>query len=320
MRVPRFLIVGTPRSGTTLVQRLVSELDGVRVPPETHFFTDFVWVVRQRWVFPLEGTALREALHEYCARPYLRGLRIDPEAIAEHLGGSCPTMLDLYSAVVTEMAGPADLVGEKTPGHLLWWRPLTAAAPQMKLICVVRDPRAVVASQLNLGWSRHHVMTAQRWRDDVRRIRAASEALGEERCLVLRYEDVLESEDRARSTLAGFLGALPGSGPASEDPPAAFFAPWEQWKAGALGPADPSRAAAWRDELGERQVREIEAVCSEDMSAVAYPTSSGTAPGRGARVRLPPTAQLRRLQYRVRRFRRERGISQISGGWRQLRS
>ena len=34
-----FLIVGTPRSGTTLVQRLVSELRGVRVPPRDPFLS-----------------------------------------------------------------------------------------------------------------------------------------------------------------------------------------------------------------------------------------------------------------------------------------
>ena len=36
-----FLMVGTPRSGTTLLQRLACELPGVGMPPETHFF-DYV--------------------------------------------------------------------------------------------------------------------------------------------------------------------------------------------------------------------------------------------------------------------------------------
>jgi len=41
-RGPDFLIVGSARSGTTLVQRLACELPGVAMPPETHFFDIFL--------------------------------------------------------------------------------------------------------------------------------------------------------------------------------------------------------------------------------------------------------------------------------------
>src|SRR5262245_51226417 len=50
-----FLIVGTPRSGTTLVQRLATELPGVRVPPETHFFPHFGSDLIKRTSFPLDA-------------------------------------------------------------------------------------------------------------------------------------------------------------------------------------------------------------------------------------------------------------------------
>jgi len=51
--VPHFAIVGSPRSGTTLVQRLCCELEGVVVPYETHFFSAYLPVCRPR--FPLAG-------------------------------------------------------------------------------------------------------------------------------------------------------------------------------------------------------------------------------------------------------------------------
>lgn len=66
---PAFLIVGTPRSGTTLVQRLASELPGVAIPPETHFFSLFVAVCRN------EMRAFGyEALHPEAARAALAKL------------------------------------------------------------------------------------------------------------------------------------------------------------------------------------------------------------------------------------------------------
>src|SRR5687767_12835002 len=46
---PDVFIGGTARSGTTLVQRLVCELDGVAVPPESHFLNGFLSIMLRRW-------------------------------------------------------------------------------------------------------------------------------------------------------------------------------------------------------------------------------------------------------------------------------
>ena len=43
----RIMVVGTPRSGTTLVQRFVTEECGLRGGPETHFFTTLPLILRR---------------------------------------------------------------------------------------------------------------------------------------------------------------------------------------------------------------------------------------------------------------------------------
>ena len=50
-----FLIVGTPRSGTTLVQRLACELPGVGMPRETEFWLGYRSSPLRTASFPLEG-------------------------------------------------------------------------------------------------------------------------------------------------------------------------------------------------------------------------------------------------------------------------
>ena len=55
----RFVIIGTARSGTTLVQRLCAELPGVWVPPETHFW-DLADRARHYFEFPLRGRSRAE--------------------------------------------------------------------------------------------------------------------------------------------------------------------------------------------------------------------------------------------------------------------
>lgn len=89
-----------------------------------------------------------------------------------------------------QLAGPAAVRGEKTPEHLMWWRPLVRALPGLKIVAVVRDPRAVAASHLEVPWGiRSHVVLAEQWSFDQRQVMAARATLGRRRCLVLHYED-----------------------------------------------------------------------------------------------------------------------------------
>lgn len=315
VRHPDFLIVGTPRSGTTLVQRLASELPGVQVPPETHFFTDFVWSLHRGRRFPLQGAELRAALEEYRNRQYFRSVPFDPAAIADDLGGRCETVIDLFAGVVAHLAGSALILGEKTPGHLLWWRPLSRTLPGLKLVCVLRDPRGVVASNIKVGWSRHPVMTAQRWNDDLRRAETAAETLGRARCLLVRYEDVLHDPAAAKQALARFLGSDRLGAMDRESSVPLLFPAWETWKATALGPMEPVRADAWRNELRAFQRRGVGAICREGMERLGYDAECDPGPARRARLTFPPAAQLRRAQHVARRWRRQTGIEWLSRDW-----
>src|SRR5437588_2405307 len=121
---PAFLIVGSQRAGTTLVQRLACELDGVAVPPETHFFSSrFAGSLVQRNTFPLDRRTLADELQRYASLPTSRGFDLDVDAVIERLGGSCRSWERLFGAIVRQLAGPdVPVVGEKTPGHLPWWR------------------------------------------------------------------------------------------------------------------------------------------------------------------------------------------------------
>ncbi|MGH9892890.1 MAG: sulfotransferase, partial [bacterium] len=149
---PEFLIVGTPRSGTTLVQRLACELSAVVVPPETHFFSDFYPRLKRRHSFPLDEASLRQALGSYLKMKTSLGLKLEVDDVVATLDGWCRSPLDLYGAITLRLAGGAELVGEKTPDHLRWWQPLATSLPHLRIVAVTRDPRGVVASRIQAGW------------------------------------------------------------------------------------------------------------------------------------------------------------------------
>ena len=91
-----FMIVGTPRSGTTLIQRLACEIPGVVVPPETHFFVHFYPKLLSASDFPLSATELRTALRAYASLPTSEGLQVDEEAVGALLKWHSEGPIDLF--------------------------------------------------------------------------------------------------------------------------------------------------------------------------------------------------------------------------------
>ncbi|HEY6796554.1 MAG TPA: sulfotransferase [Kineosporiaceae bacterium] len=277
-----FLLVGTPRSGTTLLQRLCCELPGVAMPPETHFLQLFAPDLLTRVRFPLGPDEVVHELARFGTLPTSTGLDPDPDRVLALLGGRCDHLLDLFAAVVVALcpgAGSAVRYGEKTPEHLLWWRAVTTARPRTRIVGVVRDPRSVAASHRAVPWGTQDAAElAEEWALDQAHLRLAARALGPGRCLVLRYEDVVTDPGAARARLAAFLEAAPpvdGPGPAGPGAPVGgrpghIVHDWEWWKARALQPVTATRLHLWREALPAGDVATVERVAGRQMAAFGY--------------------------------------------------
>lgn len=273
-----FFVVGSPRSGTTLVQRLACELPGVKMPPETHFFSQFAAGLLRRRNFPVGRTELAEEISTFAKLETSRGMSIDVDRIVSDLGGSCSSPFEMFDAIVRHVAGPAEVTGEKTPNHLLCYQALFRAAPWLKFIGVVRDPRSVVASNLSMPWRDQerfvrwgedvHLAFATQWSIWQQKMLQMSAELGPERCIVVRYEDVVADPDAARRRIAVFLGRPADE--RSETPPAEIVLPWEDWKNAALGDVVTDRVTSWGEQLTAKQAAEVLALCRSSMCKVGY--------------------------------------------------
>ncbi len=279
--VVRFLVVGTPRSGTTLVQRLACEIPGVGMPPETNLLSNFGRDLARR-DFPLDAAVLRETLEAFAATEARLGADFDVDDVLGDLAGGARSVLDVFDAVARRLAGPATILGEKTPLHLAWWRPLTRARPDLRIIAVLREPRAVVSSNLANRWAsadwatlwgdHRHLLFAEKWRQDERTVSAMAKALGPERALVLRYEDVVVAPDRARQQISRLLGTLEETTSAG-DLVNTFVLPWEIWKQQALGPITSQRATGWQADgrLSGTEADQVAGLCWSGMRRRGYP-------------------------------------------------
>ncbi len=273
-----FLVVGTARSGTTLVQRLCCELSQVWIPGETHFWSKAAEAAGA-FDWPLQGEN-RFAAVEYLLRELAGGdLPATPTEVAAEMTrrGRRIGLWTVFESLVSVMSPPDRLVlGEKTPNHMFWWEQLLAAQPDLKLLAVVRDPRAVLRSHRGVVWGEHdaHAL-AERWVAHMRAALDAARIFGDGRVMILRYEDVVTDPDGTRSQIANFLGVADESSALSGDLLAGYplFPEAEHWKSRALGSVSRDRISAGEG-LSPADATITEGACGSLMQALDYPVGN----------------------------------------------
>jgi hypothetical protein len=226
----------------------------------------------------LDRSALFDEITAYSRFRNDHDVHVDVAAVAALLGGTCKRPIELFTAIVLQLAGEGDVYGEKTPQHLLWWRPLTDSMRNLRLIGVVRDPRAEVASRLAVPWGAGALtrllppgtpnltkvaLLAEAWAMDQREMARAQASLGSDRFLLVRYEDLIRDPWHAYAQIGEFLGV---------DPPRSDL---EASTAGALGGGIMGgRIDAWHESLTGPEEAVILAVCRHQMQVLGYSVTS----------------------------------------------
>lgn len=206
-------VVGSPRSGTTLVQCIISASEHAYSLPETHFFSMVLPAMGCNWNETISVEQAAQAA-EVLAQEAEMELPQPAELLAEaeHIAQSSPRAIDLFLAVVERYRPSGDLEGhlrlvEKTPLHVLHLEQIVAAFPSAKVVNVVRDPLDVVSSWLASPFavSRSVVAYAQEWTGAV----LAAERFGQAhpgRLHTVTLEGLVRSPELTVRALANFLG------------------------------------------------------------------------------------------------------------------
>jgi len=201
-------IVGVARSGTSLLKALLDGHPELWVPPAESFAVD--------WCGERDPAAAFLALPRYDALlPEGSEQRRSVEATLRErvTPGAGPTtavlaFLEAMAHVQPPQQGARRWV-EKTPKHLRSLpRFLADLGPGTRAVCVVRDPRAVLASQAR-RWERGRTPQgmrhfAKRWATGDVLTRAFEEV--HPGFLAVRYEDLVEGPESVMRTVATHLG------------------------------------------------------------------------------------------------------------------
>jgi hypothetical protein len=283
-------VVGPSRSGTTLLRHILNGHDRVWLMGETYYFDD----LRPRFGDPsscLQGSELREC-EEFLARLNERyprlAVRLDAvRRDARRIGGGADAYFEAFCRRKARRRG-REIWGEKTPRHVFRIADMLAAYPQARIVCTVRDPRAVVASQRDF-WQRalrernrkrrarlrreymrskqqyNLILTTLLWNATVDATYEARRRFGGDVVFIQRYEELVAEPERAARGLAEWIGldfqdsmlgvnVVRSSSAAIDGRPGISTEPVERWRA----------------TLSPEEVAVIQAIAGRTLSELGY--------------------------------------------------
>lgn len=266
-RLPGFYIVGTGRSGTTLLQAMLMSHPRLHIPPETQFFSRFDPALHGG--DPLPPDAEDRYIAALANDPWFRELGLSRERLSNAVRAGARSARDLLAWFVGELCNgnTKPTIGEKTPHHDKYLDRILAVTPDAKIIHIHRDPRDVVASLWQEKWwnNRSALLTARHCRRIYDRLHVYESRLGTERFLRLRYETLVEHPEPELRRLCSFLGEAfdPAMLRYHERGDSGFTSAESAWKGLTMRPLDPSRHGRYRNKLTPHQIRTIERVIGE---------------------------------------------------------
>lgn len=276
-------VVGFPRSGTTLCQRLVSEHLGLPTLPETHFFERLdKYHPRDRFLSPQGARGLLRELSDY--------LPIDLARYQDLLAMDPVRIRDLFLRLVAEQLGSRTLATrgrwlEKTPLHAVYAPRIGRMFSRAQFICMVRHPELAFASRRELnqpgqGWGeawRPIESLCTEWRGLMKTM-AEFEEKQPGRVLHVRLEDLSARPRRELNRIARFLN-LPTDDAQGKVEEESLLQPFETWKANALKPADSGIAnRAGRSQLDDYDRWRVQTMLAPELKAFKYADPGIAAP------------------------------------------
>ncbi|HWH36066.1 MAG TPA: sulfotransferase [Acidimicrobiales bacterium] len=204
---PFAFLVGRGRSGTTLLRAILDSHPQLAIPDETHFL---VGMAGMRDRFELGGGFCVGAfVDDLVARPGFASFGLSPGEVRRHLEAAPP--LDYAAAVRAVFACYAasrgkTRYGDKTPLHVLHLPELARTFSDARFVHIIRDGRDVALSYLDVPWGAESVEEAAfLWKRAVETGRRDGRALGPQRYLEVRYEDLVDDPEGTVRQLCRFL-------------------------------------------------------------------------------------------------------------------
>jgi len=291
-------VTGCDRSGTSLLTLMLDRSSSLKMLFEVGFvphlastqqeYGDFS-TAQQRWYF-IRDLQSQESTCGAFAFDKIEDVSEEEaeEALREAAPMDYTEAVDvLFSAAAAQDEKP--WWGEKMPEYVFHVEWLASAFPRCHIVHIIRDPRDVAASVYRAGWTPSLPDAALFWKERVSAARSGGRTIRKNRYHEVRYESLVQDpveelrklsrridvqfESEMTATHRGGTDAIPEAHRGLDQ-----FSLLDR-------PVDSSRAYAWKRELADREIADIESVAAPLMRDLGYEVTGRTVPlgVRGAR-------------------------------------
>ncbi len=277
--VPLF-IVGSGRSGTTLAASLINRFPRVHVAKETGFISRAIGLLEavgsdrpidelvrltNAWL-SAESWSNRASENGFVRFRQEAGLGSNAAAFVRYVW-----QLDSLRA-----SSDLDVIGDNTPAYVWAIPKLESIFGDARYIHMVRDPRDVVASMMDMRFGGETAVTAALdWQANIGAWLAAERIVPAARRMELRYEDLCRNPGAELARVARFLGQ---EGTSAETALASQPSDADEFGAARARPhhrrlktpLTAARIGAYRSRLTESEIAAIESITQPMMAAYGY--------------------------------------------------
>lgn len=275
-----FFVVGVGRSGTTLLQAMLSSHPRIGIPPETSFFQRFDPIREPFGADPLPVNRLDDYLEQFFGSLEWETLALDREAVEQRIRQGDRSARSILLAILAEYRRQTDRprIGEKTPLHARYVPRIRQVFPEARFIHIFRDPRDVVASRLRMPWS--NGATRDETRLWVKIMQAHLDCL---RCIPrplytgVQFESLIAEPEVELRRLCAFLGEAydPSMLSFHERSEPGFDKREESWKGMTHRPLSDRSIGRYKRDLSMRQIAQIERLAGPLLGRFGYPGHAG---------------------------------------------
>jgi Sulfotransferase family len=276
------IVLGCPRSGTTLLQVMLHSHHRIAIPPENRFVLP---AYRQRLRFGnLEEPANRRALARFIVRARRRfpDFSLDRGLTVKQIVAGPPTVGSALAIVLRAYADRFDRPrwGDKRPNYHNHIDVIMRLFPDTQIVHVVRDPRDCVASLKRMPWWKldsYHAVSA--WANSMAHTDDASRRWPG---VVVRvqYERLVADPEAELRTLCAALGEEYDPAMAEPERVAAVAVPKRKhWHSNTRVSLTTGHVGRWRAELEPWETALCETVLADPMRSTSSDTPGCTARG-----------------------------------------
>ncbi len=205
-----FFIIGSGRSGNTLLRSILSGNSDISIPPESYripFAIKKFHILNNRDWEDIVSQVLKE--FEDCKEFYTWEIDItDVQKRLEDIADSKRTLSNIFDELFctyTEKHSPGSKIwGDKTPMNTLYLDWIGTVFPRSKFIHIIRDGRDVASSYLKMERYDTILEAANRWINSIESAQSFGSKI-KENYMEIRYEELVTNPEEVIKDTCDFL-------------------------------------------------------------------------------------------------------------------